>query len=221
MIYFLKNHDLKLIKIGMSDYPYRRLKQIKSSSPERYRFSMLHVIPGGPKLEHDLHEIYKPFQTHGEWYKVNPKIEEFIIEEQKEEIVFCRICGGKHLSSPDEEDINQHNKNHIQIRRGAFPYETREILKRIAWQYLADKEMPVSTSSFIENHDSALRLIAYSWWMREIQMNSKMPHLYFDDYIMDFFELIDARESGNVDRIKKIEEKRKQHWKTGKYQTYN
>ena len=221
MVYFILDQDTKMIKIGHSDSPYKRLRQLQLGFRERLNYSLELVLPGGQRFEKDFHDKYKEFHKHGEWFFPNLLIENFIAEARKEDVDFCPVCGEMYLTTPEEKDVSKHSNYHIILRKGAYPYETREILKRIAWQYIGDKDKPVSVSSFIKNDNDAKRLIAFSKWMREKQFNPNFPDNYFDDFVLDQIDYIDAKESGNADDLRKVDEKLKRHWKTGKYQTYN
>ena len=63
--YFLKATNSNLIKIGTSQKPHSRVKQIQSMSPEELR--ILVVVKGNREIE--FHQKFKAFRSHGEWFE--------------------------------------------------------------------------------------------------------------------------------------------------------
>jgi len=54
------------IKIGRTDNPELRLRQIKASNP--FGASLIKVIKDAGELEHSLHQKYKNKHHTGEWF---------------------------------------------------------------------------------------------------------------------------------------------------------
>lgn len=80
MIYFVQAEAGGLIKIGASDYPATRLRQIQSFCPIPLR--LLGVVPGiqheSATLEVDLHCRFHRFRAHGEWFEPTPGLLAYI-----------------------------------------------------------------------------------------------------------------------------------------------
>uniref|UniRef100_UPI003F49232F GIY-YIG nuclease family protein n=1 Tax=Streptomyces sp. CA-141956 TaxID=3240051 RepID=UPI003F49232F len=54
------------VKIGMSNTPERRLREIQAHSP--VRVTILWTHPGGHPLEQALHSHFAAYRMHGEWF---------------------------------------------------------------------------------------------------------------------------------------------------------
>lgn len=74
-IYFLKSKN-DLIKIGFSvDYP-KRINDLQNSSP--IELELLGIIIGTQKKEEMLHNRFKKYRSHGEWFYLNKDILKYI-----------------------------------------------------------------------------------------------------------------------------------------------
>lgn len=207
MIYFIQDLENKRIKIGESDDPTMRIKQIMTSSSSRNGCVILAVLPGGAKRENEMHKMFSQYHSRGEWYEASDEIIIYILGLIKNELNMCRVCGTLSLSKPDIDDIKGHSLIHKTMRNGVLPYGMREVLKEIGWSVLYNKDKPNTVSEL--RPDDAKRLIAFSWWARAKQngINDK----FFDDFMLDQFEYLDAKFGNNGD-IKRISRRNNERW---------
>ena len=83
MIYLIHNTNNNTLKIGKSDNPEKRLKQLLTATPDN--LNLLFIIEG--EDDHKYKKIYKEFYIKREWYNYADKIiEEFKIIQKNEEI---------------------------------------------------------------------------------------------------------------------------------------
>lgn len=75
-VYFVQARHLGLIKIGFSGNPQKRLRSLKTGSPDE--LSILKVIKGSPRLEAELHRRFVSDRVRGEWFKPSPALLSFI-----------------------------------------------------------------------------------------------------------------------------------------------
>ena len=73
-IYFIQCANS--VKIGFSQNPWARLNSIKTGTPESP--SLLGHIPGSISLERQLHERFKGFRSHGEWFRLEGELRQYI-----------------------------------------------------------------------------------------------------------------------------------------------
>lgn len=64
------------IKIGCAGDPYARLDQLQTSSP--YELTLIGYVPGGERLERELHKKYAHLHLRGEWFQPNWEMEQYI-----------------------------------------------------------------------------------------------------------------------------------------------
>lgn len=206
MIYFIQDQDNKRIKIGESDDPTNRIKQILTASSAVNGCEILAVIPGGKKREDELHNKFQKYHSHREWFSESQELVEYIEAFISHDFNICRVCGSISLSKPIIEDIKGHARIHKTMRNGVLPYNMRELLKEIGWGVLYSKEKPAIFSDI--KKDDAKRLIAFSWWARSMQ--NGISEKWFDDFMLDQFEYLDARfgEAGNYKELNKRNQER-------------
>lgn len=65
-VYLIGSPDSRLVKIGRSVDPERRLADIQRMSPTK--LAVLWRTEGGPTLEAALHRRFKTLRSHGEWF---------------------------------------------------------------------------------------------------------------------------------------------------------
>jgi hypothetical protein len=65
-IYFIQSGEHGPIKIGLSDKPTRRLRQLQTGNPDE--LLLRHVIPGDLGGEKKLHTRFEPARIRGEWF---------------------------------------------------------------------------------------------------------------------------------------------------------
>lgn len=67
-------HQNGPVKIGISDNPQKRLKQIQTGHPEKIEIKHLEEISTRRKtleLEKNLHRDFSIYRSHGEWFNMN------------------------------------------------------------------------------------------------------------------------------------------------------
>jgi len=75
-VYFIESKSSGLVKIGYSNNPQKRLKEIKTMSPEL--LELVAIMPGAKEDEFSLHEKFAHLRKHGEWFEMCSEIGEFI-----------------------------------------------------------------------------------------------------------------------------------------------
>lgn len=76
-VYFLRPVGMKgPIKIGYSDQPKRRLKEMMMWSP--IPLELFAVVPGDRGLEGSLHRAFRDAKSHWEWFRPIPELIEAI-----------------------------------------------------------------------------------------------------------------------------------------------
>ena len=60
------------IKIGVSQSPAKRLKQLQTAHP--YKLEIACIVPGGARLEISYHERFAAHRLEGEWFAPHPAI---------------------------------------------------------------------------------------------------------------------------------------------------
>lgn len=65
-VYLIGSPIIRSVKIGFSDDPTDRAAALQTGSP--VQLVVILTIPGGPRLERMLHEYFKEYRTHGEWF---------------------------------------------------------------------------------------------------------------------------------------------------------
>lgn len=199
MIYFIRAVESGKIKIGESDNPVARIKQLKTGSPEK--LEILGVISGGRYREKDLHKKFKQYQVRGEWFKSNPELTKFIREYIKDNgtgIQQCEVCGMFLTTKPNYEEIERHSDYHSKIKKGAIPHTAREFIKKVSWAVLfsSGDKMFIDASAF--STAEAKRTVVLAWWARAREKG--LSDKAFEDYFLDFNEFLEAKLSGNEER---------------------
>ncbi len=69
-VYLIGSPDSSLVKIGWTDNPKRRLRDLQTGSP--VLLQLLAVFEGGPIVEADLHRRFADKRRHGEWFDLGP-----------------------------------------------------------------------------------------------------------------------------------------------------
>ncbi|MFF4732862.1 GIY-YIG nuclease family protein [Streptomyces mirabilis] len=69
-VYLIGSPDSPLVKIGWSDNPERRLRDLQSGSP--VALQLLAVYEGGHYVEAELHRRFADKRVHGEWFDLGP-----------------------------------------------------------------------------------------------------------------------------------------------------
>ncbi len=75
-IYFIQCEDNGLIKIGFSNDIEKRFNSLRTQSPARLK--LLKHMEGGVELEAKLHNKFKKYRHHGEWFEPSKEILRYI-----------------------------------------------------------------------------------------------------------------------------------------------
>lgn len=75
-VYLMGNREYGLVKIGFSNNPEQRLKELQTGCP--FPISIFTSFKGSLKREKQLHHQYKDLRVNGEWFKIEDKLEDFI-----------------------------------------------------------------------------------------------------------------------------------------------
>lgn len=76
VVYFLQGETTKNIKIGLSNDIEKRIKSIKTACSEK--LLLLGWINGGGKTEKSLHKKFRRLRLHGEWFRGDRILTDFI-----------------------------------------------------------------------------------------------------------------------------------------------
>ena len=75
-LYFIQCEVTGIIKIGRSDNPERRFRNIQSYSPTKLILRL--VLANKGYIEHYLHDVFKEHHAHDEWFHPSKELEDFI-----------------------------------------------------------------------------------------------------------------------------------------------
>jgi len=78
LIYFLKNPETGLVKIGYSARHTTRIREITNS--EGVQLVGIGVLAGDLSSEKELHRRFAHLRCHGEWFRYENDLEAFITE---------------------------------------------------------------------------------------------------------------------------------------------
>src|SRR5260370_41757231 len=83
-VYFIQGEQTRLIKIGISRNPVKRLEDHQTGSPDKLillgsvlNYSLLNV-ESFPSPERNLHKQFAEERTHGEWFRPSDRLLAFI-----------------------------------------------------------------------------------------------------------------------------------------------
>jgi Meiotically up-regulated gene 113 len=76
LVYFVQGKNTKNIKIGFSRDPTSRIATLQCGSSEE--LVPLKWIRGGKPLEKELHEKFSHLRLHGEWFRSDPELIDYI-----------------------------------------------------------------------------------------------------------------------------------------------
>ncbi|KKK58276.1 hypothetical protein LCGC14_3046080 [marine sediment metagenome] len=100
MIYFIQAEN-DLIKIGYTNDVKQRLRTLRTMSPER--LNLMKTIKGDQKQETLLHRRFKHLRSHGEWFRSEQELLDYIIylhsPEYYRELLQKKPKASKHFSS--------------------------------------------------------------------------------------------------------------------------
>lgn len=77
-IYFIREKGTKLYKIGRSNSPTRRLKELQTSNPKK--LELICCIKGDSWLETQIHHLFSYLKCEGgqEWFYADTNMESYI-----------------------------------------------------------------------------------------------------------------------------------------------
>jgi hypothetical protein len=84
MFYFIINESRTKVKIGKSQFPEKRLKQLQTGTDEK--LFLYGTAPGDKIEEQDLHRRFAPYRLRGEWFSFPPievELQEIVSEDRK------------------------------------------------------------------------------------------------------------------------------------------
>lgn len=73
-VYIISIDALDLSKVGISDNPASRLRQLSTGSPFKLRLAMSIAVPKremAVELEKAFHRVVRKYRTQGEWFSLN------------------------------------------------------------------------------------------------------------------------------------------------------
>lgn len=100
MIYFIQESGNGFIKIGFSQNPLQRLRQLSKNQP--YEYSLLGVLPGHFEQERALHKRFSDFSIKGEWFSPDKNLIDFIESESQ------AFCGHGNNAAMTHKNENNH-----------------------------------------------------------------------------------------------------------------
>lgn len=74
-VYFVYAKAVKLIKIGRSADPERRLDELRLLSP--VELEIIGMVDGGARREAEMHQQFAKYRSHGEWFHAAQEIKTF------------------------------------------------------------------------------------------------------------------------------------------------
>ena len=77
-VYFIGNVENAIVKIGKSDCIESRFKQIQPMSP--LKLEILKTESSIIKQERDFHKEFSEYRLHGEWFKIDGRLKEFLLD---------------------------------------------------------------------------------------------------------------------------------------------
>jgi len=132
MIYFIQGQITKRIKIGHTNAMIEeRMQPMISSSPDKLKF--LGGMSGDTKLEKYLHNKFKEFFSHGEWYNDNDSIITYINNNCIKNIEYLEIINAEVLNGKlsFEEALKMSEDEIIAISREHISYAYKNLFKKV------------------------------------------------------------------------------------------
>lgn len=91
LVYVLKCQETLRIKIGITQHIDERLKHIQSMSPTKLK-SWTRFPTIGQGVESFLHNQFKQYRLHGEWFSIPTGMDGFLVELSKKAGELCYQC---------------------------------------------------------------------------------------------------------------------------------
>jgi hypothetical protein len=118
-VYFIRATHTGLIKIGLSDEPWRRIRQLQAVNADD--LVMLGFRIGSLELEHAYHIRFKAHRQQGEWFMSTPEL--------MEEVAAARATRGMPFDEAST-DVGQH---YVSRRLKDRPLIAPHARDRFAW----------------------------------------------------------------------------------------
>jgi hypothetical protein len=81
-IYLIQKNTESIYKIGISDNPLKRVKQLQTGNSARLHLIKIFPVANAPAIEKRLHRLlmFHRCSPHGEWFKLTPEYVELVTE---------------------------------------------------------------------------------------------------------------------------------------------
>lgn len=134
-VYFIESGSGGPIKIGSTQNVARRVKILQTGNPEK--LNLLHWTTGGNALELHLHEEFKEFHIHGEWFRPENKLTHLIDELKAEDSMFGRVKSIVEFALTNGLQLNKDEREIlVLLSRGAFLQSDDKTEKEKYWTIL-------------------------------------------------------------------------------------
>lgn len=77
-VYFVADRDRRYVKIGTTDDIVARFKALSKMQAIPDSIVLLKTFPGGKTLERAIHDRFKLLRSHGEWFKLESPLKEWL-----------------------------------------------------------------------------------------------------------------------------------------------
>jgi hypothetical protein len=77
-VYFIATGDSRLVKVGVSDDPKRRLLALTTGSPRERDLRLVAVVPGDERFEKAIHRRFDAQRTVGEWFHLEGELADLV-----------------------------------------------------------------------------------------------------------------------------------------------
>lgn len=118
-VYFMRDEDTQLIKIGYSKFPSKRQQQIIAKT--QHTISLLGCMRGAKTVEKRLHKKFSAYCVRHEWFLSSDEILSFIYENATDELIPIPIRQIKKMNTPKTAQrnirINENTHNLIESLR--------------------------------------------------------------------------------------------------------
>jgi len=96
MIYFVRCGRTEFVKIGSAANVLKRIELLQIGCP--YRLVLLAVREGGELEEKRLHTVFAAERHSGEWFKITPRLRQFVLEQTPASEFYDKVLSKKHRS---------------------------------------------------------------------------------------------------------------------------
>jgi DNA-binding XRE family transcriptional regulator len=131
MIYFIKQIDDNIIKIGYTDNIKHRLTNMQTANG--HPLEVILLIEGDYKKESEIHSLFSEFRSKNEWYFLSDEIKNFINSQQNNNLMFNHSIINNVQCTIQTKFIRQQNKltlKDVGLKLGITPQSVKEIETR-------------------------------------------------------------------------------------------